>query len=399
MSQTSTPASAAYDFVIVGAGAYGCATAFHLALGGASVALVDAGSVADGASGGWGKRGVRANRRDLRELELMREAYDLWPTLADDLKEDCGYVRTGGVCLVEESPSGSASGLAAARLCADVQNDFGIPTEIWDERTVRERFPAVTKSVKAAIYAPLDGMSSHQATTTAYARAAERHGVVLVENSKVDSLVTDSAGRVSGVTVDQGEALVAARQAVVLTNNYGSLRLVQAANGFKVPIRPILPQAILVRSEHSPDIPYLTGHDSRALSVKVLDDDVVMLSGGWRGRWDDETSRGVAIDENVRANLDLLSSTFPDLGALSVLAADAGRIESASVDHIPFIDTVPGTSNLVIATGWTGHGWALVPAASRNIAQWLLTGGKPRALQPFAFARAMPPPSGRVGTA
>jgi sarcosine oxidase subunit beta len=184
--------------------------------------------------------------------------------------------------------------------------------------------------------------------------------------------------------------LISARQAVVLLNNVGSVGLVRDACGFAIPVRPILPQAVLLRSRHAPDIPFLTGHDSKALSVKVLDDDVIMLSGGWRGRWDATTSSGVTVDENIRANMDILSTVFPHLGALTVLAADAGRAESASIDHIPFIDVVPGTSNLVVATGWTGHGWALVPSVSRHLSRWLQSGTKPGVLASFGFARALP---------
>ena len=68
------------DYVIVGGGIHGCAVAWELATRGADVLLLEAKSIASGASGGLGERGVRANGRDLRELPLMRLAYDIWPT-------------------------------------------------------------------------------------------------------------------------------------------------------------------------------------------------------------------------------------------------------------------------------------------------------------------------------
>ena len=63
------------DFVIIGGGVYGVATAWHLARTGASVTVLERKTVASGASGGPGRRGVRANFRDRRELALMRAAY------------------------------------------------------------------------------------------------------------------------------------------------------------------------------------------------------------------------------------------------------------------------------------------------------------------------------------
>ena len=60
------------DYIIVGGGIYGCTVAWQLAKRGADVLLLEANTIASGASGGLGERGVRANGRDLRELPLMR---------------------------------------------------------------------------------------------------------------------------------------------------------------------------------------------------------------------------------------------------------------------------------------------------------------------------------------
>ena len=119
----------------------------------------------------------------------------------------------------------------------------------------------------------------------------------------------------------------------------------------------------------------------------MLDDDVIMLSGGWRGRWNTDMSAGQIVPENVEGNIAQLTAVFPDLGNITVLSADASRPESASIDQIPFIDVVPGMANLVVATGWTGHGWALVPSVSSHLASWLSSGIKPKILTPFAFTR------------
>ena len=56
---------------------------------------------AGGASGGKGKRGVRANGRDLRELPLMRMAYERWPALQGEIGAPTGYERTGHLQLIE----------------------------------------------------------------------------------------------------------------------------------------------------------------------------------------------------------------------------------------------------------------------------------------------------------
>jgi sarcosine oxidase subunit beta len=89
------------DFVIVGGGVYGAGVAWELAKRGADVLVLEAGEIASGASGGLGKRGVRANGRDIRELPLMRTAYELWPDLHEQLGAPTGYERGGNLHFLE----------------------------------------------------------------------------------------------------------------------------------------------------------------------------------------------------------------------------------------------------------------------------------------------------------
>lgn len=375
-----------FDFIVVGGGAYGCATSYHLAKAGFSVAVIEAKSIASGASGGFGQRGVRGNRRDLRELDIMRDAYERWPGLAEELGQDTGYVRTGGMILVEQQTTGSTGGLVAIKTHVSAQNNLGIPTEYWDGERIKEHYPSVSPKIVAGTFSPLDGVASHQATTIAYSDAAQEHGAVLLEHTMVTSLLMDQDGRALGVVTAEGTT-VQARQAVVLTSNVGAVDLARDSLGFEIPVWPILPQAVLLRAQNTPTIPFLTGHDSRSLSVKMLEDEIIMLSGGWRGRWNPDKGLGEVVAENLDGNIQELRSVFPDMGELTVLESDASRIESAAIDQIPFVDRIPGTSNVLVATGWTGHGWALLPSITAHLADWLATGQKPDELNPFSLTR------------
>lgn len=360
----------AAEFVIVGGGAYGCAVAYHLASSGASVRVLEAGSIAQGASGGLGKRGVRANRRDIRELPLMREAYELWPELESHLGAPTGYERTGGICLIEREVVGVSGGLVSAQAHASVQRSFGVPTELWDADRVQATFPGIAEQVKAGLYAPLDGVASQQATTEAYASAARGAGVSITEDTAVDAVRSRTGGG-AAVTTETGEEIVASR-GVLLTNNAAAAEVVMRSLSVELPLWTIYPQALLLRASRDVTIPLLTSHDHRALSVKVLDDDLIMLSGGWRGRYNSETQRGELDPQAVSGNIEQLTAVFPGLGELAVVDAEASRPESVAVDQVPFIGEI--TDSIFLATGWSGHGWALVPSASRHIARLLLHG-------------------------
>src|SRR6266511_1902803 len=120
------------DFVIVGGGVYGAGVAWELAKRGADVLLVEAQQVASGASGGLGKRGVRANGRDLRELPLMCLAYALWPLLEEQIGAPTGYERVGHLQLIEQERD-----YHGASAQAWAQQQQGIPTQVMTGLALR----------------------------------------------------------------------------------------------------------------------------------------------------------------------------------------------------------------------------------------------------------------------
>jgi sarcosine oxidase subunit beta len=371
-----------YDYTIIGGGVHGCAAAYHLAaMAAGSVAVIEAGNLAAEASGGRGKRGVRANRRDLRELPLMREAYALWPALADELGADTGYSRTGGICLVSGNAANGHSGLAAVEATARAQNALGIPTEVWDRDRILTHLPGIDATTQAGIYAPLDGVASHGATTRAYAEAGRRLGVDFFENTTAVKIETDSSGAAVSVLTAGDDVFTIGNQ-LLLANNAGVNPLLPDLAAAELPLWTIYPQAVFLKSRNAPEIPLLTAHDSRPLSVKILEDEIIMLSGGWRGALDPTTGRGRTRKENIDGNIRSLAETFPHLGELEMVDADASRSETSSVDLIPTIGHV--APNVMVATGWSGHGWALAPAVAPRIAECLRTGQDDSAFAPFS---------------
>ena len=171
------------DYVIVGGGIYGCTVAWELAKRGADVQLLEAKTVASGASGGLGERGVRANGRDLRELPLMRLAYDIWPTLHEEIGGFTGYRRLGHLHLIERELD-----LAAAPAQVWLQNRQGIESHLLDATALRELEPQLSENVMAAIYCPKDGVADHTATTRAMAYAAQACGADILEHARVTGM-------------------------------------------------------------------------------------------------------------------------------------------------------------------------------------------------------------------
>jgi len=374
------------DYVIVGGGVYGSGTARELARRGADVTLLEADEIASGASGGPGKRGVRANGRDPRELPLMEIAYDLWPELASEIDHETGYERTGHLLLYEQDTGGGvAGGFVGASARQWLQTQKGVETERLEKERIHEMEPHLSDDVIGALYCPNDGTADHTETTRGLAKAAEREGADVHEHSPVVGLEMDGSS-VEGV-VTEGNERFEADERVIMLSNVHTARLVEEQFDMTVPVWSIYPQVINTEPLDEVPVKHLIGHDSRTLALKEVSGDRVMISGGWRGRWNQETERWETDPEQVEANVREAVATYPALEGLTIEEADAGREEGSCVDHVPIIGGLPGVEGLVIGTGWTGHGFAISLAVNRLLADWMLDGQKPDLLEPFSYER------------
>lgn len=300
------------------------------------------------------------------------------------MEGETGYERRGGIYLIEKEESGLSRGLVAAEKRAQAQQRLGIPTEVWSAQRLRKILPGASSEIVAGVYAPGDGIASHTETTRSYAQAAQRYGAELYENRVVVELVRDRYSRVTGVETHAGEVLTA-RRGVLLAANTGTDNLTAGSLGVQLPLWNIYPQVLFLTAQNLDPIPLLLGHDSRALSVKVLGNQMIMLSGGWRGKFDPTTGKGGLLEDQIRGNIAELRATFPRLGKLQLHCAYADRAEAISIDEIPLIGAL--AEGLYIAGGWSAHGWALVPAVSKHISQMMQTGRTRRALRRFSPER------------
>lgn len=364
------------EFLIVGGGVYGCATAWHLASKGASVLLLEARSIAFGASGGEGKRGVRANGRDLRELPLMSAAYAAWPRLDDMLGADTGYERCGQLRLIERKRDWDD-----AVFRSQMQNAAGIETQLLERGELDQLQPGLAPSVIGAMYCPKDGVSAQHATTMAYAAAARAAGAELREQSEVKNLRLSAGGTKAAILADGTE--IPFSKGLLVLNNAGAADLLNTAFNANLPVWRRFPQAILTTPPGGFQLNRLTGHASRKLSMKMTDEGKLMISGGWVGDWNGRES--IPDPAQVRGNMNEAAAVFPALSGCEPESVDVSRAESQTLDNIPVIDQIG--DNTWFATGWCGHGWAIAPVVARDLAEWVLTGVRPTLLEPFTFKR------------
>ena len=375
------------EYVVVGGGIYGTGLAWELGRRGARVLLVEADAVASGASGGVGRRGVRSNGRDVRQLPLMPIAQERWRHWAARLGGRRIFDRVGHLHLVE-----SEADLAKAEAQRRLQEEHGVRTQLVEREQLRRLEPDLSERVIAALYSPDDGSSDHTATTHALARAARLEGARLRRGVKVVGIEL-AAGRATAVVTSQGERIGVGRE-LVLVANAGSAELLGAALGLHLPLFNVLPQVLVTAPFRRVRVRHVIGHFSRRLALKELPGRHLMITGGWLGRVNPETGRGETIDAQVAGNLAEAVAVYPRLAGVHLAHAVADRFESLTPDFLPIVDRPPGTSNVLVAAGPSGQGWAPAPAYVELIADWLVAGERPALLAPFNFARFAPASGG-----
>jgi sarcosine oxidase subunit beta len=360
-------ADAIWDCAIVGGGIVGCGVAWQLARAGRSVVLCEANRIASGASGGIGYRGVRANMRDERELPLARRANELWPDLGDMLGVPVAYERTGHLQLTEDPDAFARFEVQSRR-----QLEAGIMSLLLSRDDIARREPGIADTVVGALWCPDDGIAHHPSTTMKIARAARSLGAEVRTQTAVVSLEThvDSIALTTST-----EEQITARSALIATGVHTDA-LIPGLPTFEV-----YPQAIVTESMNEPPVRHLIGHEERPLAIKALPDGRVMITGGRLG------AKGKTSQEEVAANLADAIAMFPSLVAVHVEHAVADRAESIAPDMIPIIDRLDCEPRVLYATGWSGHGFAIAPAVSELLAEWLISRDRPELLAPFTATR------------
>lgn len=387
----STEAMNGSDIVIVGGGIYGASLAYALAKAGKQVMLLEANEIASGASGGPGERGVRANRRDIRELPIAALALDRWKTFQSTFEGGVGYRRIGGLQAFDV-PYGHREHEVYGRMQAmtDIQNEMGVPTEILSREATLDKEPEMFSGVKWSMYCRNDGVGDHTFATQQFAKEARKAGAVIRTGAKVSEIL-HRGGEANGVKLDSGETITVGSKLIILANA-GVKQLMKPifTPQEPAPVWNIMPQMMYVSNPEGRKIHHLLSHAHRRLAVKQIPDGTIMLSGGVSVSHVGDNKMVGSLSATA-VNLTDSIATLPFLEASSFIKVDASRTDTVALDGIPIIEQSVALSNTIYGYAWSGHGFAISLGFTHYFTEWVLSGKKPEALAPFAPSRFLKP--------
>lgn len=229
--------------LIIGGGAIGLSIAYHLAKRGADdVTVLERNQLTSGTS--WHAAGIVGPLRATPNMtQLAMAALEVFPQLEAETGMSTGYRRTGGYWLARDSAR-----LDELRRIADLGQTQGLTPRMVTQDGLSLPQLDLSNHV-GALYVPEDANVNPVDLCMAYAKGARDRGVVIRENTGVETL-NKADGRITGVTLGDGTKLEA-DQVVIATGAWS--RELAAGVGVALPLQAV--EHMYVVTEAIPDLP------------------------------------------------------------------------------------------------------------------------------------------------
>ena len=358
------------DVVIIGGGVNGCAAAYYLAKSGIkSVIVLEAtNSIGHGGSSRNGG-GVRQSGRDVRELPYaMYGIQNLWPTLSEELGVDTEYTQKGNLRMGK-----TPEHMKKLEALANSAKSVGLDVRMVDQKEVKEICPYLSDDVIGASWCPTDGHANPLTTTLGYYKRALELGVKFYTEAPVKSL-QKIKGKVRKVILNDGTVFEG--ETIILVAGYES-RAIARTVGVDVPMTRLIDECLVTEMQpHMIDVmfgcasadfyghqtkhgSFVFGSDSGWETVDEMVDPSTNIADPSR-----MITNSMTLSESCRA----IQGYIPALRDAKIVRSWCGWLDEA-FDGVPFLSPVEEAPGLILACGFTGHGFGTAPAVGLMLSQ------------------------------
>ncbi|HET9425374.1 MAG TPA: N-methyl-L-tryptophan oxidase [Gemmatimonadaceae bacterium] len=382
--------SAAYDTIVVGLGAMGSATAYHLAARGQRVLGLE--QFIPGHTLGSSHGDSRIIREQYFEhpsyVPLVQRAYALWRALAERSRAPLMTIHGG---LMIGPPDGP---VVAGTIRSAIEH--GLPHEVLTPGQVHARFPAFDPPAHVvAVFDPHAGILDPDACNRAHVTAALEEGAEIsfgepmiewtanedevrvrteAGEYRATNLVLTTGGWTRDILRDLDLPLVVERQ-VVFWFDVDRSKTEYARDRFPI-----------YAYQHAPEA-FCYGFPRMMRGTKAA-----IMHGGERSSSPERVRRTVAPEE-VDALRAALRPVLPELSRAPVREASVCLFTNTP-DNDFLVDWHPRHGRVLISSPCSGHGFKFASALGEAHAQMIIDGKSALDLAPFRLSRFQSPAFG-----
>ena len=358
----ATP-KAQYDYVIIGGGGHGLATAYYLAsvYKQSRIAVVEKGWIGGG-NVGRNTTIIRSNYLLDGNEPFYEFSLKLWEGLEQDLNYNAMVSQRGILNLVHTDAQRDAF---IRRGNAMILN--GADAEFLSTEQIVAKYPFLNVDnarfpIKGGLAQHRGGTVRHDAVAWGYARAADQLGVDIIQNCEVTGLRIEN-GKCLGVDTNRG-FIGATKVASCVAGS--SSRIMQMA-GMRLPIESHVLQAF-VSEGLKPILPGVITFGAGHFYCSQSDKGGLVFGGDIDG-YNSYAQRGnlPVIEDVCEGGM----AIFPNLGRARLLRSWGG-IMDMSMDGSPIIDRTH-IDGLYFNGGWCYGGFKATPASGYVYAHLLAT--------------------------
>lgn len=345
--------------VIIGGGAIGASTAYHLAVRGVrDIVLLEREHALATGSTGRSVGGIRHQFSTAANIRLSLGSVAKFKRFNDEIgPADFHWV---GYLFLYDNERDAAD----AQRNAALQNSLGVPTRMLTPRDAQALVPPMTvDDVLAASLCPLDGFGDPSAIALGYAGAARRLGAQIRTGSEVTGMRVEG-GRVTAV--ETRDDVIQTEWVVDAAGPYAAV--VARMAGVELPIVPYRRQVFVTEpfdglpAAYPMVIDFGTSFYFRREGPGVLigmtdKHEPVSFKTHWDAEWRDQVITQAIYRAPVLAN--------------AAIARGWGGLYDTTPDANPILGPVPEVSNLLIAAGFSGHGFMHSPMTGQLIAEMI----------------------------
>ena len=349
------------DVVIIGAGAIGCSTAYHLAQAGITdVVVIEMDQVGSGTSGKSASMLTLQFFHDELTLRMAKYSYDRYMQFEEEIGAPIDFKRIGFLSLATEKTA------EPLRRNAEMLQFHDVPTSLLNPEEIKAFYPEInTEDLILGTWGPDDGSFDPHMIMWGYMKRASGMGVQLEQGVRARGIDIQK-GRVEGIFTDEGYL---STRVVVNAGGPWAIEIGKWA-GIEIPIINLV-RDILVTGP-IPEIPSTRPfvEDMTAEWYYRPEGQGVLMGMGNRPTEELDVKVSYEAMEKI---IDTAIHRVPALEQASVLTTWAG-VRPMTSDDRPILGSVPSVEGLVLNCGWGGTGIVQAPIAGKVLAEFLSHG-------------------------